>query len=136
MYFLSSLGFTWRIPVDKPQTLESLVWLVIKIKISAENKWYSALYYLCGTGPPRILNVNNELVHPDSLSNWNTVNTGEIWLKQSMKIIFNRKYALNYQKSGWSVVKTPPSNAGSVGSVPGWGTNIPHALWWGQEKMS
>lgn len=96
MYFLSSLGFMWRIPVDKPQTLESLVWLVIKIKISAKNERYSALYYLCGTGPPRILSVNNELVHPDSLSNWNTVNTGEIWLKQSMKIIFNRKYALNY----------------------------------------
>ena len=34
----------WRIPVDKPQTLESLVWLVIKIKISAKNERYSALY--------------------------------------------------------------------------------------------
>ena len=25
------------------------------------------------------------------------------------------------------VVKNPPSNAGDVGSIPGWGTKIPHA---------
>ena len=25
------------------------------------------------------------------------------------------------------VVKNPPSNAGYVGSIPGWGTKIPHA---------
>ena len=117
IYFLSSLGFMWRIPVDKPQTLESLVWLVIKIKISAKNERHRALYYLCGTGPPRILSVNNELVHPDSLSNLNTVNTGDIWLKQSMKIIFKRKCALNYQKSGTSMMiqwlRLHLSNAGA-----------------------
>ena len=27
-----------------------------------------------------------------------------------------------------SVVKTLPSNAGSAGSIPGWGAKIPHAL--------
>ena len=31
---------------------------------------------------------------------------------------------------GGPVVKNPPSNAGDVGSVPGWGTKNPHA--WGQ----
>ena len=27
------------------------------------------------------------------------------------------------------VVKTSPSNAGSTGSIPGWGAEIPHASW-------
>ena len=29
---------------------------------------------------------------------------------------------------GGSVVKTSPSNAGGMGSMPGWGAKIPHAL--------
>ena len=29
---------------------------------------------------------------------------------------------------GGPVVKTLPSNAGGVGSIPGWGTKIPHAV--------
>ena len=29
---------------------------------------------------------------------------------------------------GGPVVKTSPSNAGGAGSIPGWGTKIPHAL--------
>ena len=29
---------------------------------------------------------------------------------------------------GGPVVKNPPSNAGDAGSIPGWGTKIPHAL--------
>ena len=29
---------------------------------------------------------------------------------------------------GGPVVKTPPSNAGGLGSIPGWGTKIPHAI--------
>ena len=28
---------------------------------------------------------------------------------------------------GVPVVKNPPSNAGDMGSIPGWGTKIPHA---------
>ena len=28
---------------------------------------------------------------------------------------------------GGPVVKNPPSNAGDVGSIPGWGAKIPHA---------
>ena len=28
---------------------------------------------------------------------------------------------------GGQVVKNPPSNAGDIGSIPGWGTKIPHA---------
>ena len=28
---------------------------------------------------------------------------------------------------GGPVVKTSPSNAGDVGSIPGWGPKIPHA---------
>ena len=30
--------------------------------------------------------------------------------------------------SGGPVVKNPPSNAGDVGSIPGWGTKIPCAM--------
>ena len=30
---------------------------------------------------------------------------------------------------GSPVVKTSPSNAGGVGSIPGWGAKIPHGLW-------
>ena len=26
------------------------------------------------------------------------------------------------------MVKNPPANAGDVGSIPGWGTKIPHAV--------
>ena len=29
---------------------------------------------------------------------------------------------------GGPVVKNPPSNAGDAGSIPGWGTKIPHAV--------
>ena len=29
---------------------------------------------------------------------------------------------------GGPVVKNPPSNAGDVGLIPGWGTKIPHAM--------
>jgi len=29
---------------------------------------------------------------------------------------------------GGSVVKNPPANAGNMGSIPGSGTKIPHAL--------
>ena len=29
---------------------------------------------------------------------------------------------------GGSVVKNPPCNAGYVGSIPGWGTKLQHAL--------
>ena len=29
---------------------------------------------------------------------------------------------------GGPVVKNPPSNAGDKGSIPGWGTKIPHAI--------
>ena len=35
--------------------------------------------------------------------------------------------------SGSPVVKISPSNAGSVGSIPGWGTKIPHATRCGQK---
>ena len=31
------------------------------------------------------------------------------------------------------MVKTPHFNARGMGSIPGWGTKIPHALWPGQE---
>ena len=29
---------------------------------------------------------------------------------------------------GGPVVENPPSNAGDAGSIPGWGTKIPHAI--------
>ena len=30
---------------------------------------------------------------------------------------------------GGPVVKTSPSSAGGAGSIPGWGAELPHALW-------
>lgn len=36
--------------------------------------------------------------------------------------------------SGWPVIWTTPSNAGSVGLIPGQGARIPHALW--QKKQN
>ena len=33
----------------------------------------------------------------------------------------------NRDYPGGPVVKNPPSNAGDVGSIPDWGTKIPHA---------
>ena len=30
--------------------------------------------------------------------------------------------------SGGPVVKNPPFNAGDTGSIPGWGTKVPHAV--------
>ena len=34
------------------------------------------------------------------------------------------------------VVKTSPSNAGGAGSIPGWGTKIPNAVWMRPKKKS
>ena len=36
---------------------------------------------------------------------------------------------------GGPVVKTPPSNAGGVGSIPGQGTKVPHAAGCGQKSL-
>ena len=35
---------------------------------------------------------------------------------------------LGWDFPGDPVVKNPPSNAGDAGSIPGWGTKIPHAV--------
>ena len=40
-------------------------------------------------------------------------------------ILFKLKSSWDFP--GGPVVKNPPSNAGDVGSIPGWGTKIPHA---------
>ena len=34
------------------------------------------------------------------------------------------------------VVKTPPSSAGGVGLIPGWGTEVSHAMYWGQQNKA
>ena len=43
------------------------------------------------------------------------------------------------QATGTSLVvqwlRLHASNAGGTGSIPGWGTKIPHALWSGQKKI-
>ena len=53
---------------------------------------------------------------------------------QSYCNLLSTHYELSSQKNpiegefpGGPVVKTPPSNAGSEGCIPGWGTKIPHA---------
>ena len=46
----------------------------------------------------------------------------------------------SFQRGDFSsspVVKTSPSNARGAGSIPGWGTKIPHAVWmWPKKKKS
>ena len=37
---------------------------------------------------------------------------------------------------GGPVVETSPSNAGGVGSIPGWGAKIPHASWPKNQKIN
>ena len=39
----------------------------------------------------------------------------------------SRGYRRTGDFSGGLVVKNPPSNAGDMGSIPGWRTKIPHA---------
>ena len=40
---------------------------------------------------------------------------------------------VNITMSGTSLGFRPPSNSGNLGSVPGWGTKIPHG--WGQKSL-
>ena len=45
----------------------------------------------------------------------------------------------SFQRGDFSsspVVKTSPSNARGAGSIPGWGTKIPHAVWMWPKKKS
>ena len=42
--------------------------------------------------------------------------------------------SMNRDFPGGPMVKTPPSNAGDMGSTPGHRTKIPHAGWCGQEN--
>ena len=54
----------------------------------------------------------------------------KIWFQIN---VIKRRLQINKQREdcrdlpGGSVVKTSPSKAGGVGSIPGWGTKIPHA---------
>ena len=41
--------------------------------------------------------------------------------------MFMHQMTLSRDFPGGPVVKNPPSNAGDIGSIPGWGTKIPHA---------
>ena len=40
------------------------------------------------------------------------------------------KHRFGWDFPGGLAVKGPPSNAGGVGSIPGLGTKLPHALGW------
>ena len=41
---------------------------------------------------------------------------------------FKIRIYLSWDFPGGPVVKNPPSNARDAGSIPGWGTKIPHAV--------
>ena len=56
-------------------------------------------------------------------SRWFEIFKRRTW-KRRWENIYNR---LIWDFPGGPVVKNPPSNAGDVGSIPGWGTKIPHA---------
>ena len=45
-----------------------------------------------------------------------------------------KKKGIYWDLPNGPVVKTPPSNAGFTGSVPGWGTKILHAVQCGKNK--
>ena len=46
-----------------------------------------------------------------------------------------KKKGIYWDLPNGRVVKTPPSNAGFTGSVPGWGTKILHAVQCGKNKQ-
>ena len=48
---------------------------------------------------------------------------------------WGRKNRASRDFPGGPVVKTPCFQARGYGSIPGWGTNFPHALWHGEKKM-
>ena len=52
-----------------------------------------------------------------------------LYIEKPKDTIFKKLLELtNGDFPGGSVVKNPPSNAGDMGSTPGWGTRIPHAM--------
>ena len=51
--------------------------------------------------------------------------TEEKVVKSDNKYIFK---ILGRDLPGGPMVKNPPSNAGDAGSIPGWGTKIPHTV--------
>ena len=50
---------------------------------------------------------------------------GSVWDREVMTVCALKKWNV----PGDPLVKTLPSNAGDTGSMPGWGTKIPHAMW-------
>ena len=50
---------------------------------------------------------------------------GSVWDRKVMTVCALKKWKV----PGDPLVKNLPSNAGDTGSMPGWGTKIPHALW-------
>ena len=54
---------------------------------------------------------------------WDQIKRPQAGLKEPAKYRYGQDFP------GSLVVKTSTFNAGAVGSTPGWGANIPHALW-------
>ena len=46
------------------------------------------------------------------------------------------KNFVHWDFPGGPLVKTPCSQCRGMGSIPGWRTKIPHALWCGQNKQT
>ena len=64
------------------------------------------------------------------LSNWTTTTTAFYkrihYISVSESLLYTRNQRRDFPAG--PVVKNPPSNAGDVGSIPGEGTKIPHAV--------
>ena len=57
------------------------------------------------------------------------------WTEPSLSSAHSMKNLIFGEFPGGPVVKTPCSNAGGMGSIPGWGTKIPYAAPYGKKKQ-
>ena len=56
----------------------------------------------------------------------------DLWIHEEFVNITPKAWTIRNYKGdfpGSPVVKTLPSNAGGVGSIPGWGAKMPHSSW-------
>ena len=103
--FFGCPTLAYRIPVPQPRT----------------GPRPSAVKVRSPTGPPGSPN------HPILTVHWDTSSTA-ISILSPCPLSYSKLRRVRGNFPGGPVVKNLPSNARDVGSIPGWGTKIPHAL--------
>ena len=95
------------------------------------------------TGSPRVGFDWSNLAHIHAINLWNSDQykfVQPLWKQfgMSCKVEHTHMWGLSDKfsstlRNSWDFpggpdIKNPPSNAGDIGSIPGWGTKIPHAI--------